>query len=50
VGDWDGDGVDSLGTKLMGGASWSLSNSNTTPSTVTTFDFGLANDLPETWR
>jgi uncharacterized repeat protein (TIGR01451 family) len=50
VGDWNGDGIDSLGTKAMAGTGWALSNSNTSPSTTTTFNFGEANDLPYGWR
>ena len=50
VGDWNGDGIDSLGTKAMAGGAWALSNSSTAPATTITFDFGLANDLPNTWR
>jgi hypothetical protein len=50
VGDWDGDGTDTVGAKSMTGPTWSLSNSNTTPTVSLTLDFGLANDLPLTWR
>ena len=48
VGDWDGDGADTVGVKA--GTTWSLSNSNTTPSVALTFTYGLANDLPLSWR
>jgi hypothetical protein len=50
VGDWNGDGTDSLGTKVMAGTGWELSDSNTAPSTTTSFDFGASNDLPYAWR
>ena len=50
VGDWNGDGVDSLGTKAMAGTSWALANSNTTPTSNVTFSFGQSNDLPYAWR
>ena len=50
VGDWDGDGVDSLGTKANAGTTWAISNSNTTPATTATFEFGQSGDIPESWR
>jgi hypothetical protein len=50
VGDWDGDGTDTVGAKSITGPTWSVSNSNTTPAVNLTFDFGLASDLPLTWR
>src|SRR5205085_8168027 len=48
VGDWNGDGVDSLGVRA--GTTWKLSDSNTSPSVAVTITYGLANDLPVTWR
>ena len=55
VGDWDGDGFDTLGTKT--GATWSLSNTHVgTPPVVDplyVFDFSTATpaqDLPLVWR
>jgi uncharacterized repeat protein (TIGR01451 family) len=50
VGDWNGDGIDTVGVKSMTGATWTLSNSNTSPTTAVTFDYGLSNDLPLVWR
>ena len=50
VGDWDANGTDTVGVKSMTGPTWSLSNSNSTPATDVTFEFGLANDLPIVWR
>ena len=50
VGDWNGDGVDTVGVKVMAGTTWSLRNSNTAGAANVTIDYGLANDLPETWR
>ncbi|MEA2901824.1 MAG: hypothetical protein QOH36_1711 [Actinomycetota bacterium] len=49
VGDWNGDGVDSIGLKALQGTGWSLRNTNAGPVEVS-FDYGLANDLPITWR
>ncbi|HEV8116143.1 MAG TPA: VCBS repeat-containing protein, partial [Acidimicrobiales bacterium] len=48
VGDWDGDGRDSVGVKR--GSTWSVRNTNRAGSADLSFDFGLANDLPLTWR
>ena len=48
VGDWDGDGDDTIGVKT--GSTWTLRNSNTAGAADVTFDFGLPNDLPLTWR
>ena len=50
VGDWNGDGIDTVGVKSMTGATWTLSNSNTSPATAVTFDYGVSNDLPLVWR
>ena len=50
VGDWNGDGRDTVGVKSSTGAGWTLSNSNTTPAADITFTFGVANDLPLAWR
>ncbi len=52
VGDWDGDGVDTVGYKV--GATWSLSNvpAPAAPTIGTTFDFTVTatQDLPLVWR
>ena len=46
VGDWNGDGVDSIGIFRQGGE-WHLSNTSTTPMTFRTFRYGLqAGDIP----
>ena len=51
VGDWNGDGIDTLAYKAMAGATWSLSASNTAPVAVFSFDYGQANtDIPYAWR
>ncbi|HUR77271.1 MAG TPA: Ig-like domain repeat protein [Acidimicrobiales bacterium] len=51
VGDWDRDGIDTVGTKAINGTTWQLSNSNTSPTTAVTFDFGQADtDIPYAWR
>jgi hypothetical protein len=50
VGDWDGNGIDTVGVKQRSTASWLLSNSNSTPVATITFDYGQANDLPLAWR
>jgi len=48
TGDWDGDGIDTVGYKL--GTAWSLRNASSPGSADLTLDYGLANDLPLTWR
>ena len=48
TGDWNGNGTDTVGVKT--GVTWSLRNSNTAGAADITFDFGLAGDLPLTWR
>ena len=45
-GDWNADGVDTVGVKTA--TVWSLRNSNTFGSTEISFTFGGANDLPLT--
>ena len=50
VGDWNGDGIDTVGVKSMSGATWSLRNSNSGGSPDITFDYGLSSDLPLAWR
>ena len=48
VGDWDGDGTDTVGVKA--GTTWSLNNANDAGPADLTLTFGLANDLPMSWR
>jgi uncharacterized repeat protein (TIGR01451 family) len=48
AGDWNGDGIDGVGVKL--GTTWSLRNAASAGATDLTFTYGLANDLPLTWR
>ena len=53
VGDWDGDGYDTFGTKA--GLTWTVSNTHapTAPVTAFSFDFSTATpaqDLPVVWR
>jgi hypothetical protein len=48
VGDWNADAVDGAGFKL--GTSWQLNDETDSSSPEHTFDFGLAQDLPLTWR
>ena len=48
VGDWDGDGDDTVGVKT--GSTWLLRNTNSPGAAAIAFDFGLPNDLPLTWR
>ena len=50
VGDWNGDGVDTVGYKSMSSATWSLRNSNNAGAPSASFDYGLASDLPLAWR
>ncbi len=47
-GDWNADGVDTVGVKT--GTTWTLRNSNEPGPPEVIFDFGGANDLPLTWR
>jgi hypothetical protein len=47
-GDWNTDAIDTVGAKQ--GATWSLRNTNSGGAADLTFPFGLANDLPLTWR
>ena len=47
-GDWNADSIDTVGVKT--GVIWTLRNTNTSGPPDVTFDFGLANDLPLTWR
>jgi hypothetical protein len=48
VGDWDADGDDTVGVK--NGVNWSLNNQNDSSEVDVTFRYGLANDLPLTWK
>jgi alpha-tubulin suppressor-like RCC1 family protein len=48
VGDWDGDGTDTVGVKA--GTTWSLNNANDAGPADLTLTFGVANDLPMSWR
>ena len=48
TGDWNGNGTDTVGVKT--GVTWSLRNSNSAGAADLTFDFGMASDLPLTWR
>ncbi|MEA2933350.1 MAG: hypothetical protein QOI56_2135, partial [Actinomycetota bacterium] len=50
VGDWNGDGIDTVGYKSMSSGIWSLRNTNSAGPVDATFDYGLSNDLPLTWR
>jgi uncharacterized repeat protein (TIGR01451 family) len=50
VGDWNGDGVDGIGTKTTAGTTWSLRQTATAGAATVTFDYGAANDLPLVWR
>ncbi len=48
VGDWDGDGTDTVGVKA--GTTWSLNNANDAGPADLTLTYGVASDLPMTWR
>jgi hypothetical protein len=48
VGDWDANGSDTVGVKA--GTTWYLSNTNGPGLAVPTLTFGLATDLPLSWR
>lgn len=48
VGDWDANGSDTVGVKA--GTLWSLRNANAAGLGDIAFNFGLANDLPLSWR
>jgi hypothetical protein len=48
VGDWDGNGTDTVGVKS--GPGWSLRNNIDAGAADVTFTFGLSNDLPLSWR
>jgi hypothetical protein len=51
VGDWDGDGDDTVGVKTgTTPATWLLNNQNDSSGPEVTFGFGAASDLPLTWR
>ena len=51
VGDWDGDGDDTVGVKTgTTPATWLLNNQNDSSGPEVTFDFGAASDFPLTWR
>jgi len=46
--DFDGDGLDSVAVKT--GITWAARSTNTAGPAELTFDYGLADDLPLTWR
>ncbi len=48
VGDWDGDGDDTVGVKAV--STWSLNNENDTGPVDLTLSFGAPDDLPLSWR
>jgi hypothetical protein len=48
VGDWNADGIETVGVKL--GTQWSLRNTNTAGAANITFSYGLGNDLPAVWQ
>ncbi len=48
VGDWNADTVDGVGSKL--GTSWQLNDERDGSAAEHTFDFGVASDLPLSWR
>jgi glucose/arabinose dehydrogenase len=50
TGDWNGDGIDSVGVKVMSGSAWELRNANGAGAVDLTIDYGIANDLPLTWK
>jgi hypothetical protein len=50
TGDWNGDGIDSVGVKVMSGTAWELRNANSAGAADLTIDYGIANDLPLTWK
>ena len=51
VGDWDGDGDDTVGVRNnVAPFSWSLNNQNDVSTADITLDFGIANDLPMSYR
>jgi hypothetical protein len=50
VGDWDLDNDETVGVRAIGGTTWLLRNFNDAGVANTTFDFGVANALPLSWR
>ncbi|MDP1848291.1 MAG: hypothetical protein Q8K79_10915 [Solirubrobacteraceae bacterium] len=48
VGDWDANGTDTAGVK--NGVNWSLNNQTDSGPPDVTFAYGVANDLPLTWK
>jgi hypothetical protein len=48
VGDWDGDSFETVGVKA--GGTWSLNNANDAGAADLTLSYGLATDLPMSWR
>ena len=48
TGDWDGDGDDTVAIKT--GATWAIRTANSAGMPDVTFNFGMANDLPLSWR
>lgn len=52
MGDWNGDGIDTLGVKASTGAgpvTWQLRNTNDGGPADVTFDYGAGSDYPLTW-
>ncbi|MEA2972777.1 MAG: hypothetical protein QOG82_1235, partial [Actinomycetota bacterium] len=50
VGDWDGNGTDTVGVRSAG-SNWRLNNANdNSGADIAVFTFGLAGALPLTWR
>ena len=47
-GDWNGDAIDTIAAKT--GSTWDLRNTNTAGAPDLAFTYGMANDLPLTWR
>ncbi|MDQ3898291.1 MAG: Ig-like domain repeat protein [Actinomycetota bacterium] len=50
VGDWNADGTDGVGTKVMAGTEWALRNTASAGAPDLTISYGAANDFPLVWR
>ena len=50
VGDWDGDGDETVGVKLPTGSQWQVRNTNNAGAPDYQFNFGAANQLPVVWQ
>lgn len=50
VGDWDGDGSDTVGVKVPQGTLWQVRNTNDAGPPNYQFNFGAANHLPMVWQ